>query len=155
MRVFKLFFTFFIFLFIFFDLFSFNIYNFEKNMIQVEVRGEVVNEGTFKINSGSKFEDLLKIIELKENADISNYSLQEPLYNKQIIIIDNSVKNKISINTATFEDLCSLKGIGEKIANSIIEYRVLHNGFKYLEELLNIKGIGNKKFEQIKEQISL
>ena len=97
----------------------------------------------------------IPLINLKENADISNISLQESLYNKQVIVIGTNKIKKLSINLATLEELCTLNGIGEKTAKLIIEYREEHNGFKYLEELMNIKGIGEKKFEKIKDSISL
>ena len=155
MRVFKYLFPVFIVGFILINNYSISDINFDNSEIEVEVKGEVTKEGLYKLSKGSTFNDLLPLIELNEDADISNYSLQEPLYNKQIIVIGSNEIKKISINTATLEELCSLSGIGEKTAKSIIEYREKNNGFKYLEELMNIKGIGEKKFAKIKDQISL
>lgn len=60
----------------------------------------------------------------------------------------------VNINTATKEELMSLKGIGEAKANAIIEYRKT-NEFKSVEDIKNIKGIGQKKFEAIKEDIKV
>ena len=155
MRVFKYLFPILIVGFIIFNSFSISNIKFDDSEIEVEVKGEVLEEKVYKLNKGSTFNDLLPLIELKDNADISNYSLQEPLYNKQVIVISNNEIKKISINTATVEELCSLSGIGIKTAKLIIEYRENNNGFKYLEELMNIKGIGEKKFAKIKDQISL
>lgn len=54
---------------------------------------------------------------------------------------------KISLNTATAGELMSVRGIGEKTAINIILYREEHGGFRMLEELLNVPGIGEKNFE--------
>ena len=155
MRVFKYLFPFITAIIILMNCFSISSFEYNNIEIEVEVKGEITNEGIYKLNKDSTFNDLLPLIKLKENADISNISLQEPLYNKQIIVIGTKEVKKVSINQASIEELCSLKGIGEKTAQLIIEYREEHNGFKYLEELMNIKGIGEKKYEKIKDYISL
>jgi competence protein ComEA len=61
----------------------------------------------------------------------------------------------IGINSATFEDLENLPGIGTKLAQKIIEYRKFNRNFKNLYELEKIDGIGEKKFSSIKQLISL
>jgi competence protein ComEA len=61
----------------------------------------------------------------------------------------------IGINSATFEDLKNLPGIGTKLAQKIIEYRKFNGNFKNLYELEKIDGIGEKKFSSIKQLISL
>lgn len=60
----------------------------------------------------------------------------------------------VNINTATKEELTTLKGIGEKTAALIVQYRELHP-FEKKEELLNIKGIGQKRLEAIESEITL
>lgn len=60
----------------------------------------------------------------------------------------------VNINTATVDELSSLKGIGKATAAKIIEYRQKHT-FKRTDELMNIKGIGQKKFDSIKEELSI
>ncbi|MCK4994857.1 MAG: helix-hairpin-helix domain-containing protein [Candidatus Omnitrophica bacterium] len=69
--------------------------------------------------------------------------------------ISNSESQSISINTADIEGLCHLTGIGEVKAGRIIEYRQLHGEFNELSELINVKGIGPKTFEKLKNYISL
>nr|HMT11385.1 helix-hairpin-helix domain-containing protein [Ignavibacteria bacterium] len=61
----------------------------------------------------------------------------------------------ININTAMIGDLTQLPGIGEVMAERIIDYRTKQGGFKSTEELMKVKGIGEKKFEKIKEHISV
>ncbi len=58
----------------------------------------------------------------------------------------------VNINTASAEELIRLKGIGEKTAAAIIEYRS-NAPFERVEDIMNVKGIGEKKFEDIKEHI--
>lgn len=60
---------------------------------------------------------------------------------------------KININTATEEELESLKGIGPATARNIISYREEYGGFSSIEEIKNVKRIGDKTFEKIKEDI--
>ena len=60
---------------------------------------------------------------------------------------------KININTATEEELESLKGIGPATAKNIISYREEYGGFSSIEEIKNVKRIGDKTFEKIKEDI--
>jgi comEA protein len=66
------------------------------------------------------------------------------------------LKNKIiDLNNASKEDLMLLPGIGPKMADRIIAYRTEHGKFKDINELINVKGIGTKKFEKIKNNITV
>ncbi len=62
---------------------------------------------------------------------------------------------KININTAYILDLQALPGIGEVMAERIIEYREQKKGFKKIDEIMNVKGIGDKKYEKIKDYITV
>ncbi len=62
-------------------------------------------------------------------------------------------KGKINLNTANTSELDSLPGIGPVYAERIIEYRKSHGGFKNITELKNIKGIGDKTFEKLKDLV--
>jgi competence protein ComEA len=63
-------------------------------------------------------------------------------------------KSTINLNTATVDQLMTLPGIGQKTAERILEYRTKSGGFKKIEELMNVKGIGEKSFLKIKPLVS-
>ena len=59
----------------------------------------------------------------------------------------------MNINTATQSELENLPGVGEAIANRIIEYRQQNGKFNKIEDLQNVKGIGDAKFNNMKEYV--
>ncbi|MCG9730202.1 helix-hairpin-helix domain-containing protein [Shewanella sp. Isolate13] len=61
----------------------------------------------------------------------------------------------IKINSATAEELSTLNGIGESKAAAIVEYRKTHGNFSSVEQLTNVKGIGEKLIEKNRSQLSL
>lgn len=63
--------------------------------------------------------------------------------------------NKISLNQASLEELMTLTGIGEVKAQAIISYREANGGFKTIDELKNVNGIGDSTFEKIKDQLTI
>ena len=67
----------------------------------------------------------------------------------------NTPKAKVNINTASQAELESLPRIGPKVAQRIIEYRNQNGGFKKVEDIMKVKGIGEKIFAQIKDQITV
>jgi competence protein ComEA len=61
----------------------------------------------------------------------------------------------INLNTATKEELVALPGIGPAKAQAILDYRNAHGSFKSVEELKDVKGIGAKRFERLKGELSV
>lgn len=66
-----------------------------------------------------------------------------------------SSKPTINLNAATIDQLETLPGIGRKTAERIIEYRTKSGGFKRIEDLMNVKGIGEKSFLKLKPLVAV
>ena len=128
----------------------------ETKKISVEIRGKVENPGVYELPLGSTVQDILKLAKPDKDANLDVLSYQNVLYNKQILVIEQkSEKKLISINCASLEELSSLPGIGPSTAAKIIEYREKIGSFQTLEDLMKVKGIGNGKFNKLKEYICL
>lgn len=67
----------------------------------------------------------------------------------------SAVSGKININTASLDELDTLTGIGPKTGQAIINYRESNGPFRRVEDLMNVKGIGPKKFDSIKDAITV
>ncbi len=67
----------------------------------------------------------------------------------------SDITDIININSATIEQLQNLSGIGEKKAQAIIDYRNEHGSFQTIEEIMNVKGIGQGIFDKIKNRIEV
>ena len=82
-----------------------------------------------------------------------------PVFRKRNIqsnLVSAKKKNiKVNINTASYEELLKIPYIGPKKAKEIIRYRIIHRGFKNINELKKIKGIGEKTLQKIKNYIEL
>ncbi len=159
-----------------------NVFQEETEKIAIHVTGEVKKEGLIYLPLGSRVADAIKEAggETK-NADLSQinlaYQLQDgqKLYipNKNEIISEyiisatgntesegsssNNLKgeNKVNINTATQSELDQLPGIGPSIAQRIIDYREENGNFQKIEDVQNVKGIGDAKYEEIKDKITV
>lgn len=123
----------------------------------VEIKGAVNRPGVYTVKWEANVQDVIQLAGgLQEMANTDSLSLLENVKDGDVLVIAEESKEiqKISINTATVEELDRLPGIGPSIANRIIEYRQKQR-FRTLEELKEVKGIGDKLFEKIKEQIVL
>ena len=147
----------------------------EKSKIYIDVSGEVVNPGLYELDEGSRINDAINIAGgVTEKACLDNVNLAYilsdgikitiPKKSKNITYINTPViftgasndgEQLININTATVEELCKLDGIGESTAKKIITFRNQKGGFKSKEELKNVAGIGEAKFNSIKNDITI
>ncbi len=152
-----------------------------QNEIVVHISGAVVNEGIIETEEGSRVSDIIeKAGGLLENSNLDEINLaykvedgmkihiptNEEINNKEEIEINNnqyvyseeinkeeSTSKKININTASQQELDQLPGIGESTANKIIKYREENGKFKNVDDIKNVSGIGDAKFEEIKDLI--
>lgn len=101
---------------------------------------------------------------MNDDKEEETGSLEENLSGDSIETVKNSLGEKgesseknsiININTASKETLMTLNGIGESKAQAIIDYREEIGGFKSIDDITNISGIGEKTLEKIKDKISI
>jgi comEA protein len=80
------------------------------------------------------------------------FSILCPLY---VQAVQKASEKKININTASLTELQELPRIGEKVAQRIIDFRKTNGKFKKIEEIMKVRGIGEKVFKQIKDRITV
>ena len=76
-------------------------------------------------------------------------------YSKQISPFETKVHFKVNINNAQEEELVKLNGIGPALARRIIKYRKYYGEFQKIDDIKKIYGIGDNKFEQIKDFLTV
>ncbi|MDD3306504.1 MAG: helix-hairpin-helix domain-containing protein [Acetobacterium sp.] len=134
--------------------------------IMVHITGAVIKPGVVKLKQGSRLVEAIELVGgLTESAEIEALNLARKLQDEEKIHIPAigevpettvaSENTKININTASLEELKSLPGIGDVIAQGIIDYRDKNGGFKELEELKNVTRIGDKIFEGLADSITI
>ena len=133
----------------------------------VHVVGEVHKPGVYDLASGSRvFDAVFAAGGFTDKADQSSINLARPIGDgEQILVLakgvssgvsaDSTVGKAISLNRATQSELEDLPGVGPTLAARIIDWRIANGGFKKIEDLKNVTGIGNKLFLQIKTKASL
>ena len=151
--------------------------NVEINEMKVYISGEISKEGVYEFEDGDRLDDLIKKAGgLTENANAKDLNLAMKLEDEMKIYIPSiyevssddtadtipiitsdskdSSKDKININKASKEELMSLPNIGEKRADSILEYRE-SNKFETIEDIKNVNGIGEKFYQSLKDLITV
>lgn len=134
----------------------------ESNIYSVSISGSVTNPGTYTVTKDSTLGYLITLAGgLKDEADITAFNSNAIIKNGASYYIpykklyDDGTSQKISINSATQAALDTLPGIGTVFSKRIIEYRTTNGPFKTIEDLKNVKGIGDSLFETIKDLICL
>ena len=156
----------------------------EDTSIIVHVTGAIKKDGIIKAKQGDRIADVIeKAGGITEEADLSKVNLayrvsdgqkiyipsinekdfqtetEEYITNeagKNIIVEEKETnKEKVNINTATQTELETLSGIGPSTALKIINYRNENGKFKTKEDIKNVPGIGEQKYESIKENINI
>jgi len=134
--------------------------------IQVHVAGSVNVPGVYELLPGSRVSDAIKAAGgLSASANPDSINLAGILRDGQQIYVGTDAPQSITldsqsrtglinINTAEIAELITLPGIGETRAKDIIKYRQEHSGFQTVEELLNVKGIGQGTFDNLKSLVT-
>lgn len=148
--------------------------------IVIHITGAIKNEGIVKLEQGLRIADAIeKAGGLTDEADLKEVNLAYVLKDGQKVYIpknddteeeeiiiqgngsdiildngrDESSNTKVNINTATTQQLQTLSGIGEGIANKIIQYRNENGKFNIIDDIKNVSGIGDSKYDSIKDYI--
>ena len=145
----------------------------------VDIKGEVLHPGVYEFSCESRIQEVIKKAGgFTEKADETKINLAQKITDQMQIIVpklntsqdggvieeDSKTNQKslssskqgiVNINTATLEELQTLKGIGKKKAEAILQYRKEHGSFHSKEDLLQVKGIGKKALEAIESQVSV
>lgn len=145
-----------------------------STVIYVDVKGEVHHPGVYQMKAESRVKDLIEAAGgFTPLADDQKLNLAQLLEDQMVIVVPKKgeevnselaqaptsqkkevgKEGKVNINTATVEELKTLKGIGEKKAEAIIEYRKKNGSFKNKEELMKVRGIGKKLYESFQERV--
>lgn len=142
-----------------------------KNEVVVYVSGQVKTPAvvTLEDNGNLRLIDAVNAVGgLTELADSESINLAENLIDGQHVHIptkeiffrelsapSNNSSNLININTADAKELEKIKGIGPALAERIIDYRTNNGAFKSIDEIKKVRGIGDKTFDKMKDQITV
>lgn len=145
-----------------------------KKVIVVHIIGEINKPGIVELEEGARVIDAIKKAGgTTEKADLAQINLAYILKDGQKIYIPNTEDNdkkieyntaniennikeeKININTADEDELQRLPGVGASTAEKIIKYREENGSFRKIEDIQNVKGIGEAKYNDLKEQIEV
>lgn len=146
----------------------------QNQEVEVYIVGEIAEPGIYKIKKGSILNVLLEMAGgLNETVDKDNINLAYRIDDNMMIKVLNSsmismedeeginVYDKelsslmININTAGVEELILIPGVGDSTANAIIAYRNEYGDYNVIEDIMNVSGIKQSKFESIKDFICI
>lgn len=146
----------------------------ENEKIIIHLMGEVFKDGIFELEKGSRISDAIEMSGgLTEKADLSNINLAYILEDGMKIIIpskknENYIEDEnseefgvifgnqesmVNINTANQNELEKLPGVGSAIACEIVEFRKKNGKFLSIEEIKKVNGIGENKYNSLKNRI--
>jgi len=145
--------------------------------ILVDVRGAVAKPGVYTLAPGSRMQDALALAgDVLADAETRNLNLARRLNDGEQIYVPmmgeatipppaspgrsgavaiKTPLGKINVNTATLEELDALPGIGPVIAQRIIDYRSQNGAFERIEDLKQVRGIGDAVLAQIEDWVTL
>ena len=140
--------------------------------ILVAVSGRVARPGVVRLPAGARVQDAIEAAGgALPGTDLSFVNLARPLRDGELILVGVSpppgvpqaaaggdgggVPGKINLNTATPAELDTLPGIGPELATRIVAYRAEHGGFRSVDELRQVSGIGESRYAEIKDLVTV
>lgn len=138
--------------------------------VVVHVGGAVARPGVYELPKGARVNDAVALAGAQAEANLDAVNLASKLSDGQRIYIpkkgqpapaivgDGSSTEggfPLDLNSATAEDLDKLPGVGEVLAKRIVDYRTSHGGFRSVEELQRVDGIGSRKFQELKDKVKV
>jgi competence protein ComEA len=136
-------------------------------MLIIDVEGKVKRPGIITLPRGSRVhEAIAKAGGVVNGADTSTTNLARVLVDGEQIIVGAPAAGpvsagggavaggRVSLGSATAEQLDELPGIGPVTADAIIAYRTAHGGFQRVEDLLDVKGIGEKTLADLRDLVT-
>ena len=141
----------------------------EPIKIVVYVVGEVNEPGIFEVKDGTRVHEVLEMAGgVTDDADVTRLNLAKVLADEEKINVPKRVvlqetsdsevgtqNGLVNINTANVDTLTTLSGIGKSTAQKIISYRSENGYFDTIEDIMKVSGIGESKFEAIKDNITI
>lgn len=137
-----------------------------ENLV-ISVVGHVRSPGLVTVPSGSRVADALRAAGgANPGVDLTTLNLARKLTDGEQLAVgvpaaqaapvgSSAAASKIDLNSATAEQLDSLPGVGEVTARRITDWRTQHGGFSSVEQLRDVDGIGESKFEKLREQVTV
>ncbi len=116
---------------------------------ELYIGGAVANPGIYPLKDGDTLQTLISDAGVESDADLSHIEIYVPREGEE------QSSQKIDINRAELWLLEALPGIGEVLAQRIVDYRSQSGPFRTIEDLLKVSGIGSGTFENIKDYITV
>ncbi|MDW8722896.1 helix-hairpin-helix domain-containing protein [Streptococcus suis] len=149
----------------------------ELSQLTVDVKGAVEKPGLYTLEAGARVNDAVEAAGgLTSQADPKSINLAQKLSDEAVVYVASKDENisvvasttassamspeekstsLVNLNTATEADLQTISGIGAKRAADIIAYREVNGGFKSVNDLNNVSGIGDKTMESIRPYVTV
>lgn len=151
----------------------------ESSLLVVDVKGAVKNPGLYTLENGSRVNDAVMAAGgLTKEADPKSINLAQKVTDEAVVYVarqdeqisvvpsnntssaisqnqDKTEAGLVNLNTATEADLQTISGVGAKRAADIIAYRETNGGFKSIDDLNNVSGIGDKTLESIRPYVTV
>lgn len=149
----------------------------EPSQLVIDVKGAVEKPGLYTLEAGARVNDAVEAAGgLTSQADPKSINLAQKLSDEAVVYVaskdehisvvtsttassamssEEKSTSQVNLNTATEADLQTISGIGAKRAADIIAYREANGGFKSVDDLNNVSGIGDKTMESIRPYVTV